>query len=91
MVVRDNPDRSRYELFVDETLVGIADYVVDGAVMVFPHTVIDSERRGQGLGALLVAGALDDVRGKGRTVIPQCWFVAEFIEHNADYADLLAG
>ena len=91
MVVRDNPERSRYELLVDDTLVGIADYVADGKVMVFPHTVIDAERRGQGLGAVLIAGALDDVREKGNVVVPRCWFVAEFIEQNADYADLLAG
>jgi predicted GNAT family acetyltransferase len=107
MVVRDNPERSRYELLVDDVLVGIADYVIDrkgasdgdrmgpgdgdGTVLVFPHTVIDADRRGQGLGAVLIAGALDDVRAKGRTVVPRCWFVAEFIEQNADYADLLAG
>ena len=97
-VVRDNPERSRYELTVDGALVGIADYVVErgdaaggGTVLVFPHTVIDAERRGQGLGAVLIAGALDDVREKGHTVVPRCWFVAEFLEQNADYADLLAG
>jgi predicted GNAT family acetyltransferase len=94
MVVRDNPERSRYELLVEDRLVGIADYVVDGRgegdVLVFPHTVIDAERRGQGLGAILVGGALDDVRKQGKTVVPSCWFVAEFIEQNADYADLLA-
>jgi predicted GNAT family acetyltransferase len=91
MVVRDNPERSRYELLVDDAVVGIADYVINDQVVVFPHTVIDTEHRGRGLGAMLVAGALDDVRRAGRTVVPRCWFVAEFIERNADYADLLDG
>jgi predicted GNAT family acetyltransferase len=39
---------------------------------------------------VLVAGALDDVRRSGRTVIPRCWYVAEFIDDNAEYGDLLA-
>jgi predicted GNAT family acetyltransferase len=58
--VRHNPERSRYEIHVDGELAGIADYRADGTVVTFPHTVIDPERRGQGLGAVLVRGALDD-------------------------------
>jgi uncharacterized protein len=88
--VRDNPDRSRYELVEDDQVVGIADYVIDGDRVIMPHTVIDPARRGGGLGAVLVQGALDDIRKAGRTVVPRCWFVAEFLELNADYADLLA-
>jgi uncharacterized protein len=90
--VQHNADRSRYELFVDGQLAGLADYErrQDG-VLVFPHTEIDSARRGQGLGASLVRGALDDVRASQRVVEPRCWFVARFIDDNPDYRDLLAG
>ena len=87
--VRNNPERSRYELFVDGERVGIADYVVQGDTIVFPHTVIDRDKRGHGLGAELVRGALDDVRPSGRSVVAQCWYVAEFIDDNPDYRDLL--
>lgn len=88
--VRKVEERSRYELLVDGELAGIADYREQGDVVVFPHTEIDTTRRGQGLGAVLVRGALDDVRAQGRTVVPACWYVAEFIEQHADYADLRA-
>jgi predicted GNAT family acetyltransferase len=88
--VHDNPDRSRYELMLDGELVGIADYRIEGDRVVMPHTVIDPARRGGGLGAILVQGALDDIRRAGRTVVPTCWFVAEFLELNPDYADLRA-
>ncbi len=88
--VRHNAEQSRYELRVDGQLVGVADYRADGDVWTFPHTVIVGSRRGQGLGAELVRGALDDVPRAGATVVPQCWFVHEFIEANPDYADLLA-
>jgi uncharacterized protein len=89
-VVRRNAERSRYELLVDGEVVGVADYHVDGGTWTFPHTVIAPERRGQGLGAVLVEAALDDVRRAGGTVVPTCWYVAEFIDAHPDYADLLA-
>jgi predicted GNAT family acetyltransferase len=87
--VHDNPERSRYELFVDGDLVGIADYRVQGDKVVMPHTEIDHAQRGQGLGALLVQGALDDLRANGKTVVPQCWYVAEFIGEHPEYQTLL--
>ena len=89
-IVRDNPDRNRYELLLDGEVVGIADYRIDGDRVVMPHTVIDPARRGGGLGAVLVQGALDDIRSAGRTVVPVCWFVAEFLDLNPDYEDLRA-
>jgi predicted GNAT family acetyltransferase len=88
--VRDNPERSRYELFIDGEVVGIADYSLEGDVAVFPHTEIEARLRGQGLGAVLVRGALDDARARGFTVVPQCWYVAQFIEQHPTYRDLLA-
>ncbi|MBV8983070.1 MAG: N-acetyltransferase, partial [Acidimicrobiia bacterium] len=46
--------------------------------------------RGQGLGAEMVRGALDDTRSTGHQVVPACWYVAEFIDANPEYRDLLA-
>jgi predicted GNAT family acetyltransferase len=88
--VRRNEERDRYELLVDGDLAGVADYVVNGDVVVLPHTEIDPARRGQGLGAVLVQAALDDVRAQGRSVIPTCWYVREYIDLHPDEADLLA-
>ena len=89
--VRHAPDAGRYELWEDDTLLGIADYRPgpDGS-LVFPHTEIRSDRRGEGLGEVLVRGALDDVRDRGETIVPACWFVAEFVQTNEDYQDLIA-
>jgi predicted GNAT family acetyltransferase len=88
--VRRNEERDRYELVVDGNLAGVADYVVNGDVVVLPHTEIDPARRGHGLGAVLVQAALDDVRAQGRTVVPTCWYVREYIDLHPDQADLLA-
>lgn len=88
--VRNNVAASRYELLVDGELVGIADYEIVGDSVVLPHTEIARPRRGQGLGAMLVQGALDDIRPTGRRVVPRCWFVAEFIDDHPEYAELLS-
>lgn len=88
--VRHNEDKSRYELLVDGTLTGIADYRTEGEALVFPHTEIHPQMRGQGLGEQLVRNALDDVRRRDAKVVPRCWFVREFIDDNPEYADLKA-
>lgn len=88
--VTKNEERSRYELRVDGDLAGVADYRVQGGEVVFPHTEIDPGRRGQGLGAVLVRAALDDVRPSGRRIVPACWYVAQFLDEHPEYADLVA-
>ena len=88
--VRNNPEKSRYELIVDGNVVGLADYHRNGGTTVFPHTEVDPEYRRKGYAAMLVRTALDDERAAHRTVVPACAYVAHFIETNAEYADLLA-
>lgn len=88
--VRRNDDRSRYELVADDQVIGFAEYRDTGDLLVFPHTVIEPGHRDQGNGAVLVRGALDDVRAHGRRIVPSCWFVREFVELHPEYADLVA-
>ena len=89
--VRRNDRRSRYKISVDGRMVGFADYRDHSDTVVFPHTEIEPAMRNQGLGAELVRHALDDVRALGGTVVPSCWYVAEFIDQHAEYADLVSG
>lgn len=88
--MRKDEQRSRYELVEDGSVIGIADYRDGEGIVELPHTVIDPKRRGEGLGAVLVRGALDDIRTSGRIVVPTCWYVAEFIDGHPEYGDLLA-
>ncbi|HYZ92229.1 MAG TPA: GNAT family N-acetyltransferase [Actinomycetota bacterium] len=85
-----NEARSRYELYIDGDLASIADYRLDGKRAVFFHTETSPPFRGRGLGAELVEWALDDVRTRGLTVDPQCWFVADFVDDHPEYRDLVA-
>lgn len=88
--VRDNPTQSRFELVVDDEVVALADYRVHGDRIVIPHTEVDPRHRGKGYGTTLVRGALDEIRGSGRAVVPACPFVRDFIDDHDEYRDLLA-
>ena len=86
MDVRDNPSRGRFELIDDGATLGFAEYHETGGLTVMPHTVIDPRHRGRGLGAVLATAALDELKARGASVIPQCWFVRDVIAANpADY------
>lgn len=87
--VRDAPDEQRYEITVDGTLAGFAVYRLDGDRTVFVHTEISPDFGGRGLGNTLAAGALDDVRSRGRRAVPICPFIAAFIGRHPEYQDLV--
>ena len=86
-----NEPAGRYELELDGELVAIATFHDAERVTVIPHTEVAAARRGHGIGAILVEAVLDDLRARGRTVEPRCWYVAQFISENPRYADLVAG
>jgi len=88
--ITHNADQKRYELFLDDALASIADYRLEGDKIVIFHTETSDQFRGRGLAAELVQWTLDDIRERDLTVVPDCWFVAEFIEANPEYRDLVA-
>lgn len=90
MEVTHDEEGRRYLLRRDGEHVGLIDYRVQGDAVVMHHTEIRPDARGGGLGAVLVRGALDDVRANGGTVVPSCWYVREFIDGHPEYGDLLA-
>lgn len=87
--VRDNVDRSRFELIEDRHLA-FAEYALDGDVITFTHTVVPPSMRGGGVGSRLVSGALAQVRARGLRVVAQCSFVAAYIARHPEWQDLLA-
>jgi hypothetical protein len=51
---------------------------------------VDEAHEGQGIGSRLAAGALDDIRGRGLTIVPLCPFVSAYLARHSEYADLVA-
>ena len=88
--VRNVPEKNRYEIRDGDRVLGLAAYDVRGETTVFTHTEVDPDAGEDGLGSTLVRAALDDVRSKGGSIVPQCPFVRGWIERHQDYADLVA-
>ena len=86
--VVDAPERSRYEVVRDGTVLGFAAYQRTDDLVVMTHTEVDRAYEGQGVGGRLVRGALDDVRARGGRVLAVCPFVAAWLERHPDYHDL---
>jgi predicted GNAT family acetyltransferase len=89
-VVRDNPERRRYELVVDDRIVSIADYSLQGDVLVVPHVETHPELRGQGNADRLMRGMLDDLRARELRIRPVCPYAAAFLRAHPADADLAA-
>ncbi|GGT48874.1 GNAT family N-acetyltransferase [Actinomadura citrea] len=87
--ITDNAERGRYEIRVDGDLAGFAEYERGEGAVVFTHTEVDSAFEGKGVGSALARGALDDVRAKGRSVVPLCPFIKKWIGRHPDYQDLV--
>jgi uncharacterized protein len=92
LVVEDNPDKSRYEAWLGERLVGIAEYELpdESGPIVFVHTEVMPEAEGKGVGRGLARGALDDVRRRGLKLVAECEFIAGFLKRHPEDRDLIA-
>ncbi len=83
--------RSRYELRLGGRAVAHAQYRREGDRVVFTHTEVDGAHEGQGLASRVAAYALEDVRRRGLKAVPECSFVARYIErHAGEYGSLVA-
>ena len=90
LTVLDVPEVSRFELLLDGERVGLADYSLDGDVMTVPHVETDPEHQGKGFAAVLMAGVLESVRHRGRTIRPVCPYADAYMRRHPDTADLRA-
>jgi predicted GNAT family acetyltransferase len=87
--VRDVPEESRYDLYIDGVRVGFMDYAVRGDTFTALHTEIYPAYGGRGLASRLVTEVLDNVRDTGMALRPLCPFVRRFLETHPEYDDLV--
>jgi uncharacterized protein len=88
-VVRNDQDNHRYVIEVDGQTAGFTVYHPRGGRHYFVHTEVDAGHEGEGLGSVLVRGALDDIRARGETIVPLCPFVTAWLARHPDYQDLI--
>ena len=86
----DNETKGRYvvrgmdgaEAEMTFTKIGEHQLIID-------HTEVPDAFRGQGVGARLVARAVEDARAAGKTIIPLCPFAAAQFRRHPEWADVL--
>jgi predicted GNAT family acetyltransferase len=88
--VRDNRAELRYELVRGGDMLGFLLYRIEPDAVVLVHTDVDPANEGQGLGSVLVKGALDDLRDRGVRAVPLCPFVRAYIRRHPEYAPVSA-
>jgi uncharacterized protein len=90
-VVHD-AQNNRYEIFLDESRVGLMDYVVKNGEIHLVHTEVNPAHQGKNLAAILVRESLSDIRKTGtHKVVPVCSYVVRYMEKHPDTHDLLKG
>ena len=77
--VVDRPERQRYELAVDGSVV-FADYQSQPGKVVITHVETPVALRGRGLAAVLMQGLVDDAEGRGLQIVPICSYAQDWMQ-----------
>ena len=86
--VERNEAGQRFEM---ATPAGIAwlDYRLIGTTLYLTHAETPRAARGAGFAGQVTRAALEWARARGFKVVPQCGYVAAYIERHGEYSDLL--
>lgn len=88
MEITNNERESRFETTVDGSLA-VAAYELQPGKLVLTHTSVPRELSGRGIANHLAKKALEHARANNLRVVPQCTFMAGFIERHPEYQDLV--
>jgi len=86
--VRDNPERSRFELDINGQIV-FARYARQGSTLVIPYVEAPPALRGTGAASRLMAGVMEIARAEGLKVRPLCSYASAWMWRHMEYRDLL--
>jgi predicted GNAT family acetyltransferase len=88
--VIDNPSAQQYEIWLDDERVGLATYAQSNGVVTVPHVETAPAHQGQGIGALLMDGIVDDLRARSLKIRPLCPYAASYMRDRPETHDLYA-
>jgi predicted GNAT family acetyltransferase len=86
--VRHDAPRNRFSVELEGHESVIEYRPVDGGIAI-THTFVPPKLRGRGIAELLARAALDYARSRNFRVVPQCSYVARFIERHREFQDLV--
>lgn len=82
--VQHNSERRQFEAHLDGHLAYLT-YTFQGQSVSFDHTFVPEELRGKGIAAALVREGLEEARRRDWKVVPQCSYVAAFLERHPEF------
>lgn len=90
MSVEHDPVSRRFTLAVTGGTAALAYASAGSGLVELYSTYVPPADRGQGIAARLVQAAVEYARAEGLRIIPSCWYVAQWIRHHPEHADLVA-
>lgn len=87
--VEETGSKGRYVIRQGEDEAEMTFTKVGQHQLIIDHTEVPDAFRGQGIGARLVARAVEDARAAGKTIIPLCPFAASQFRRHPEWADVL--
>lgn len=89
MHIRDNKEENRFETEIDGHQAFV-EYAVQPGILVLEHTEVDKALGGKGVGSELVEKVLLEIELRGLKVIPECAFIAKYIEKHPEWKSIVA-
>lgn len=89
--LEDGGSKGRYVYRADGAEAEMTFSKAGEHMIIIDHTEVPDAFRGQGIGARLVARAVDDARAAGKKIIPLCPFANAQFRRHPEWADVLKG
>lgn len=86
--IEHNSGEQRFEAVVDNQLC-VLEYVLDGDTVSMNHVRVPEAVGGRGIAGELTRQALDWAREENLRVVPNCPYVASWIDRHPEYQDLV--
>jgi predicted GNAT family acetyltransferase len=86
-----NESAAQYEIWVGDTLAGVAQYRDSPDHVNFTHTEVEPEFEGKGLAGQLARYALDDVVDQGKLIVTTCPYMTVYVRRHPEYLDHVRG
>ena len=88
--IKNNESEQRFEMTVDGATAYV-EYELEPGSIVYTHTIVPDELGGRGIGKQLAQHVLEYAKSQNLKVVPQCAFIASYIERNPEYQELVRG
>ena len=84
-----NEEEKQFELH-HNSQVAFLEYFREGEKIYLTHTETPEALRGKGMASQLVQRSLQCCKDNGFIVVPQCSYVAHYVDNNPEWRDILS-